>query len=108
VILSTFGPARLEAWLEKHRFGTFTPHTITDADRFRESVSAARELGYWSTDQYLNVGLRGLAVALRDRQGRCAGALSMTFQTQAYPNDSFLEKLLPALQDAAQAIRAVI
>jgi hypothetical protein len=35
------------------------------------------------------------------------GALSTTFQSQAYPNESYLAKLLPALQDAAQAIRAV-
>jgi IclR family transcriptional regulator, pca regulon regulatory protein len=36
------------------------------------------------------------------------GALSMTFQSQAYPRASFLVKLLPALQEAAEAIRAVI
>ena len=108
VILSTFTRPRLDGWIEAHSFGVFTPHTITDAARYRDAVLAARELGYWSTDQYLNVGLRGVAVALRDRKGHCVGALSMTFQTQAYPHDSYLEQLLPALQDAAQAMRAVI
>jgi IclR family transcriptional regulator, pca regulon regulatory protein len=108
VILSTFTKARLDAWIDAHSFGKFTPRTITEVTRFREAVSAARELGYWATDQFINVGLCGLAVVLRDRKGRCLGALSMTFQAQAYPNDSFLVKLLPALQEAAQSIRAVV
>jgi IclR family transcriptional regulator, pca regulon regulatory protein len=107
-ILSTFTKPKLDAWIEAHAFGKFMPNSITELARFRETVSAARELGYGSTDQHINVGLGGLAVALRDRKGRCAGALSMTFQSQAYPRESFLVKLLPALQEAAQAIRAVI
>lgn len=108
VILATFTKPRLDAWIDAHTFGKFTPQTITEVARFREAVTAARELGYWSVDQHVDVGLGGLAVALRDRKGRCVGALSMTFQSQAYPNDSFLVKLLPALQEAAQAIRAVV
>jgi hypothetical protein len=32
----------------------------------------------------------------------------MTFQTQIYPGETALAKLLPALQDAAQALRAII
>jgi IclR family pca regulon transcriptional regulator len=107
VILSTFSKPRLDAWIEAHSFARFTALTITDADRFREAVSAARELGYWLVNQHVDVGLAGLAVALRDRKGHCAGALSITFQAQTYPDDSALVKLLPALQEAAQAIRAV-
>lgn len=107
VILSTFTETTLDAWLVAHNFGKFTPQTVTDAGRFREDVERARELGFWAVQQHINVGLGGLAVAVTDRKGQCVGALSMTFQTQAYPRESFLLKLLPALQEAAQAIRAV-
>lgn len=107
-ILATFTASKLEAWIGEHGFGTFTPHTIAEAERFREAVAVAREQGYWMTDQHLNVGLCGLAVALRDRRGRCVGALSVTFQAQAYPGDSALLRLLPPLQEAAQSTRAVI
>jgi IclR family pca regulon transcriptional regulator len=108
VILSTFSKARLDAWIGAHEFGHFTPQTITEPARFRDSVQSARQLGYCLASQYINLGLCGLAVALNDRKGRCVGAFSMTFQTQIYPGDSALEKLLPALQDAAQAMRAII
>jgi IclR family transcriptional regulator, pca regulon regulatory protein len=107
-ILSTYTKPKLDAWIEAHEFTRFTPHTTTDVARFRRAVSAARELGYWAIDQHVNVGLGGIAVALRDSRGRCVGALSVTFQAQAYPKESFLVKLLPSLQEAVQAIRAVI
>ena len=107
VILANYTRPRLDAWIEGHAFGKFTPQTVTEGERFRADVSRAREQGYWVVDQHIDVGLGGLAVALSDRKGRCVGALSMTFQTQSYPGDSVLHKLLPALQEAAQAIRAV-
>jgi IclR family transcriptional regulator, pca regulon regulatory protein len=108
VILSTFGKPKLDAWIAAHDFGRFTPKTITETTNFRDSVLAARQLGYGSADQHLNLGLGGLAVALRDRKGLCVGALSMTFQVQVYPEQTFLVKLLPALQEAAQAMRGFI
>ena len=107
-ILATFQRPKLDAWIAAHAFGRFTANTITEPEQFREAVAAARQLGYWSVDQFIDTGLSGLAVALSDRKGRCAGALSMTFQTQAYPRESFLTTLLPALQDAAQTLRAII
>jgi IclR family pca regulon transcriptional regulator len=107
VILATWSKARLDAWTEAHDFGKFTPHTITEAARLRDSVARARDLGFWLVDQHLDIGLGGIAVALGDRKGRCVGALSMTFQAQSYPADSALVKLLPALQEAAQAIRVI-
>jgi IclR family pca regulon transcriptional regulator len=108
VILATFSEPALDAWLAEHSFGKFTPHTVTEAEPFREAVSAARQRGYCLVDQQADVGLCGIAVALIDRKGRCAGALSMTFQARSYPNDGALVKLLPALQEAAQALRAII
>jgi IclR family pca regulon transcriptional regulator len=107
-ILATYTKPRLEAWIAAHDFGRYTPHTITEAAQFRDGVAAARQLGYGAADQFIDVGLTGLAVALLDRRGRCAGALSMTFQTQAYPQRSDLVKLLPPLQDAAQAVRGIL
>ena len=55
-----------------------------------------------------HVALGGLAVALSDRKRRSAGALSMILQTQSYPSDSSLARLLPALRDAAQVLRSIV
>jgi IclR family pca regulon transcriptional regulator len=106
-ILSTFPTPRLDAWLAAHDFGQFTPNTM-DAERFQAAVAAARQLGYWFADQYLDTGLGGLATALHDRQGRCVGALSMTFQIQSWPHERALAVLLPALKEAVQVTREII
>jgi len=107
VILASFGPAQLDAWMAGHSFGQFTPQTVTDPARFRDDVACARRLGYWVVQQYINVGLGGLAVAVSGRKGECIGAISTTFQLQGYPKESYLAQLLPPLQEAAQALRAV-
>lgn len=107
-ILSTFGEEQLDAWFEGAEFGQFTPETITDPQHLRDCVAQARRLGYWLAEQYADIGLRGLALPLKDRQGRCVGALSITFQSQVYPGDASLSKLLPALQEQAQMLRGLI
>jgi IclR family pca regulon transcriptional regulator len=105
VILSTLAPEAFEAWMAAHSFSKFTPQTVTEPERFRADVALARERGHWLVEQYINPGLGGLAVPLRDRSGQCVGALSTTFQVQAYPDGGHLRALLPPLLEAAQAIR---
>jgi IclR family pca regulon transcriptional regulator len=108
VILATFSRDKLDAWLKAQEFGQFTDETITDPERLKAAIAQARRQGYWLADQYIDMGLRGLAVPLHDRNGRCVGALSITFQSQAYPGDASLTRLLPGLQEAAQMLRGII
>jgi IclR family transcriptional regulator, pca regulon regulatory protein len=108
VILSTYGDAALQRWLDAHDFGSFTPHTTTDPVRFRDTVQAARGLGYWLTEQQLDVGLRGLGVAVKDRKGECCGAVSMTLQMQPLSAAQVIERLLPLLQELAQGLRPLL
>ena len=108
VILSTFSKARLDAWIAAHDFGGFTALTPADAERFRDNVRTAREQDYWEANQTLDSGLAGLAVVLADHHGRCVGAMGMTVQSQAYPGEALVARLLPPLREAAQALRAIV
>jgi DNA-binding IclR family transcriptional regulator len=72
------------------------------------AVRAAREMGYWMTEQHLDMGLRGIAMPLKDRKGECKGAIGMTLQAQAYTTESMVEKLLPLLREAAQSLRPLL
>ena len=107
-ILSTFGEEALDAWIAGHEFTGFTSHTVTDPQQFRDNVHAARALDYWMTDQHLDPGLRGIAVALKDRRGECRGAIGMTLQAQAHTSEEMAEKLLPLLREAAQSLRPLL
>ncbi len=107
-LLSTFDDAALDAWIAAHDFASFTGFTLVDRDRFRKDVLTARALGYWPVDQYIDFGLCGLAVPLRDRKGRCGYALSVTTQRQMYPGEQLVEKLLPVLREVSEALRPII
>jgi IclR family pca regulon transcriptional regulator len=107
-ILSTFDDRALDEWIGAHDFATFTGHTIADPAQFRESVQKARALDFWQADQNLDLGLTGLAVALKDRKGRCHYALSTTVLRQMYPDDLLVRKLLPVLRDVAESLRPLI
>lgn len=107
-LLSTLDDSALDAWIAEHDFANFTGSTVDDPALFREHVLATRSLGYCAADQYLSFGLRGLAVALKDRKGRCHYALSATVQRDAYPGDQLVTKLLPVLREVAETLRPIL
>ncbi|HET9646345.1 MAG TPA: IclR family transcriptional regulator C-terminal domain-containing protein [Burkholderiaceae bacterium] len=108
VILATWPDDALDVWLAEHQFSSFTSHTVTNPAKFKEVVLAARQLDYWMTEQQLDPGLRGIAVALKDRKGKCHGALGMTVQATTYSKEQMVDKLLPLLRDAAGSLRSLI
>ena len=107
-MLSTMDDDKLAAWIAEHEFTAFTPHTTVEPARFRDNALTARALGYWVTDQQLDLGLCGIAIPLKDRTGECKAAIGMTLQSSAYNAESMVEKLLPLLRDAAQALRPLL
>lgn len=107
-MLATLSDEALEGWITDHEFSAFSGHTVTGGERFREQVLLARQLDHCILDQQFEVGLRGLAVALKDRRGECVGAIGMTLQCQPWPPEQMVERLLPLLRETAQTLRALL
>ena len=107
-LLSTFDDASLGEWIAAHDFAGYTGFTVVEPARFLDNVLSARRLGYWQVDQYINFGLCGLAVPLKDRKGQCKYALSVTVQRQMYPDARMVEQLLPVLREVADTLRPII
>lgn len=107
-ILSTFPDKELQAFVEVHEFSAFTPLTVTAPDVFLGYVRAARELGYWVTEQQLTPGLRGIALPVKNRKGVCVGAIGSTLPMQPMTRDETIARLLPRLTDVAQVLREVL
>ena len=108
VILSSWTDARLERWLAEHEFASFTAHTVTTAQSFHQEVLTARANDYWVTVQQLDLGLSGVAVAVKDRKGECLGAIGMTVQSATLSSESKIWSLLGPLREAAQMLRAIL
>jgi IclR family pca regulon transcriptional regulator len=108
VLLAAFDDAALQRWIDKHEFGTYTAHTLTNRAEFEKVVQAARSLDYWIANQQLDVGLTGVAVALRDRHGVAVGAIGMTLQMAAHSQEEITARLVPALHETAKTLRALL
>jgi IclR family transcriptional regulator, pca regulon regulatory protein len=109
VILATYNDEALDTWIAAHEFTAFTAHTVIDPMRFRADVQRARALDYSQTEQQLDPGLQGVAVALVDRKGRCRGAVSTTVPMSAYRSSADVrDAVLPLLRDVAQSLRPLL
>ena len=84
-----------------HDFSVATSMTVTDPTVFRSRGLAAWAQGDWMTAQQLDIGLRGVAVALRDRtcdrkfDRKCAAGI--TFEAGANNTAQIAERLPPFL-----------
>lgn len=79
----------------------YTPHTLTSKARLREKIEQARADGYALIEQQLQVGVRGIAVPLRNRHGEVVAALSTNMPIKNESADAALKRLLPHLQETA-------
>ena len=66
VLLAALPEAELDAHLEGP-LEALTPHTLTDPDALRAELARVREQGYAVSEQQLALGLRSVAVPLRER-----------------------------------------
>ena len=107
-ILATQSNEDIKAWIDAHDFANFTAHTVTDKARFRADVRSAHAQGYWATGQQLDPALRGMSVALLDRKGVCKGAIGCTTPAVSYTQQQLIDKLLPLLREAAQALQPLL
>ncbi|CAN5376596.1 IclR family transcriptional regulator [soil metagenome] len=108
VILSTFSDAALDKWIAEHEFTSFTSEGSRDGRRFKEWALKARSLGYWVIEQQFDLGLRGIALPLKDRKGECKGAIGMTTPMVPHTAEQLVARVLPLLQEAAQTLRPIL
>jgi IclR family pca regulon transcriptional regulator len=104
VILATADPEWVDAFLRKDPLRPVTPHTVTDPVRLRAEIDAIRERGWALVDHELENGLRTMAVAVRDQNGRGVAAVSVSTPAARIDQAGAKAEMLPALQTAAQAI----
>lgn len=105
VLLATLTDEALNRWIATHVFAKFTAQTIVSADAFKFEVLQARDDGFAITDQQLEIGVRGISVALRNRHGECLGAISVTAPVQNLTVDDLHNHILPLLRSTESEIR---
>jgi IclR family transcriptional regulator, pca regulon regulatory protein len=104
VLLSNLSATALHGYLEETPIQRYTDHTIIDRDALFREIDTARMKGYAIVDQELELGLRSIAVPLRDRAGRAFAGLNISTQAARYSSEALIRDVLPLMRDAARRI----
>ncbi len=104
VLLSDLPAQDLEGVLRRSSISARTAKTLTDPADIAHAVRRAAEQGFALVDEELEIGLRSIAVPVRDRNGRIVAAINVPAQSQRYTAKDLERRALPHLREAAAAI----
>ncbi|MET8980558.1 IclR family transcriptional regulator C-terminal domain-containing protein [Streptomyces sp. NPDC004539] len=82
----------------------YTVRTVTDPAVLRDVLDGVRAKGFALVDEELEDGLRSVAVPVRGRDGRAAGAVSVSTHVARRSVEECVSVVLPELADAAGRI----
>lgn len=108
VLLASLPPEAVEAWLERQSLVSLTPHTVTQKDRLRLEIARARAQGYAMVDQELELGLRTIAVPLRNFRGDTVAAMNFSVHAARMRMEELTERCLPALLQTQAQLRTLL
>ncbi len=104
VLLSDLSEADLERFLAKAAIEAKTPKTVTDRKALAAAIARAAADGFAIVDEELELGLRSIAVPVRDLSGRIVAAINVSTQSARTSVDRMEREFLPPLRKAAAEI----
>ena len=108
VLLAALPDDQVKAVLERTVIRPLTPRTLTDPAALMAEIARVRTQGYAIIDEELEVGLRSLAVPIRNGAGRVVAALNTGVQTSRVSVDRLRAEFLPALLDTQRRLELVV
>lgn len=104
VLIAGQEAAAREALVRRIRLDARTPRTVTDRARFREIIAETALQGWALVDQELETGLISIAIPLRSRTGRLAGAINVGVPTVRADPARMVGVILPRLRECTAQI----
>ena len=102
----------LDAWLAQQQarqaLRPLTPRSLTQPDALRQELARVRSQGHALVDQEMELGLRTLAVPLRNHRGEVVAALNVSAIAARVSLETLRERFLPILLDAQQRLRPLL
>ncbi|MDN2565179.1 helix-turn-helix domain-containing protein [Aquibium sp. A9E412] len=108
VLLSDLDDAALAGFLATAAIAARTPKTVTDRAALARLIATVRGDGHALVDEELELGLRSIAVPVRDRAGRIVAAVNLSAQAGRTSLAALRETALPRLLEAARRIEDVL
>lgn len=97
-----------DSWLDDYLVRTslrpITARTLTDPKKLRAALARVSSQGFAMIDQELELGLRSIAVPVRDSNRAVIAALNVSMHASRGSAESARRELLPPLRETARAI----
>jgi IclR family pca regulon transcriptional regulator len=104
VLLAGLPQPELAAYLARVRMIAYTNRTITSTHKLGQVLGGIGRAGYAVVDQELEIGLRSIAVPVRDHLGRTAAAVNVGVQASHVAMADLESRILPQLRHAAREL----
>lgn len=104
VLLSDLSSKELDSFLERATISANTPKTKTNISHLAKEIAKAHSAGYAVVDEELEIGLRSIAVPIRDRDGHVVAALNVSTQSARHTVREMEVRFLPPLREAVTGI----
>lgn len=104
VLLSGLAEDELKRFLAGIEPRKLTEKSVTDRRKLAAIIRAVAVEGFALVDEELEIGLRSIAVPIRDRAGRIVAAVNVSTQSARFTPAAMRREILPPLRRAAADI----
>ncbi len=104
VLLGTRSDEEIQAYLADATLIAHTHMAVMDKQALFDEILMMRRQGYGVTENQFEMGIRGIAIPVKNRNGRVIGALSVTSNIASCSREDAISRCVPALQTTANTL----
>jgi len=108
VLLAHLAPSERDDYFARVKLVAHTSKTQIAPDKLRNDLDAVVSAGYAIVDQELELGLRSIAVPVRDLAGKVVAAMNISTQASRVSIDELERRFLPELEAGARELGAAL
>jgi IclR family pca regulon transcriptional regulator len=108
VLLADLPAAEIDAYLSRVGLVKLTHRTVSTASELKRVLATVQRHGYAVVDQELELGLRSIAVPVKDAAGRSIAAINVGTQSARVSVAEMESKFLPALNSAVAELGTML
>jgi IclR family transcriptional regulator, KDG regulon repressor len=107
ILLAFDSPEELKQYLKTTKLKKFTPNTITDANHLKTHLNMIKREGVAYDDEEFNLGIKGFAVPIRDKDDKESIALGILGPSVRLTRET-ITRILPEVKLCAKEISNAI
>jgi len=108
VLVASLPQHEVDGWIARQPLLPLTAHTIIHPERLRIEIARVRQQGWAAVDQELELGLRTVAVPLKNYRGETVAAMNISVHAARMTMDQLVEASLPPLLQAQAQLRQLL